>query len=160
MSTATVAFTRASVYALLLRNQEALERAVLAIQARQTADEQQQGVTRYQNGMGWNGRDASKGGSLAQWINNGVKPRSEGGYGKRIGTTLTAGQRVLALRMIRKYTAQLLAVAEAQGRAVDYDSKEEMAPPPGYSDRRSQPAPQTSDDDSDPWLEGDDEVGF
>lgn len=159
MSTATSALTRAAVYSLLLRNQEALERAILAIQARQTSDEQAEGITRYQNGMGWNGRDASKGGSLAQWITNGTTPRPKG-YGKKIGSTLTRGQRIMALRMIRKYTAQLLAVAEANGRAVDYDDETEMAPPPDYAPKAApQPVAASDPDEGDAWG-ADDEVGF
>ena len=162
MAIATLApYTRASIYAMLLGNNEALERAILAIQSRQTEDEQAAQFTKHQNGMGWNAHDAPIGGSLAQWITKGAAPRAKGGYGKALGRTLTDKQRVMALRMIRKYTGQLLAVAEANGKAVDFNDNTPMdeAPAFGGSSKftKATPAPRGLDDDD---TAGFDDVDF
>lgn len=136
-----VVWTYSRLIALLERSHEALERAILTINARQTEDERAGGVTRYENGRGWNARDAAFGGSLADWIRRGVAPRSEGGFGKAHGRCLTPKQREGALRMIRKYWRQLLEEVELKGGKVDYGSrpKNEGATDPAPTTRATSP---------------------
>lgn len=115
-----IVWTYARLIALLENNQAALERAILTINARQTSDELATQATRHENGRGWNSRDASFGGSLADWIGRGVKSRDQGGFGKEYGTCLTPRQRDGALRMVRKYWRQLLEEIALKGGQVSY----------------------------------------
>jgi hypothetical protein len=119
-ATAVVVWTYSRLIALLESNRAALERAILTLNARQTADERATLVSRHENGRGWNQRDASFGGSLAEWIERGVAPRSEGGFGKAPGTCLTPTQREGALRLVQKYWKQLLEEIAQKGGEVDY----------------------------------------
>lgn len=139
-----VVWTYSKLVALLEGNNAALERAILAIEARQTPDERGAGITRHENGRGWNQRDASFGGSLAQWIEKGLRPRQEGGFGKAPGTCLTPRQREGALRMVRKYWRQLLEEIANKGGEVDYKApapKREAATQQRGSFRRPLPPP-------------------
>ena len=63
--------TKASIIDILETNPKAVEHAVTALQAQQTADEQSNGTTVHSNGRGWNAREASFAGSLAKWIASG-----------------------------------------------------------------------------------------
>ena len=94
--------TRLEIVELLQRSQLAVERAILRIHSFQTADEQQSGVTKHLNGMGWNGYDAEFGTSLARWIENGI-----GRYRKPLGQTLTTRQLPMARKLAIKYSKQL-----------------------------------------------------
>lgn len=118
--TTIIVWTYTRLVALLERDNAALEKAILTINARQTPDERGALVTKYENGRGWNARDAQFGGSLAEWIERGMAPRSEGGFGKKLGTCLTPNQRGGALRMVRKYWRQLLEEIANKGGKVDY----------------------------------------
>lgn len=78
-----------------------LEDAILAIDARQTADERSTGNTIHLNGQGWNGRDANFGSSLARFIRNSRYP---------VGQRLTRKQVDKGRPMMHKYAGQLLRI--------------------------------------------------
>jgi hypothetical protein len=99
---ANVGWTREMVLALLAENPRAVERGLVAIYNRQTADEQVEGVARAQNGRGFNGRDAAFGGVLARDV--------------LAGKTLRGRALEIARRMCRTYVGQL--VQEAAGKPV------------------------------------------
>lgn len=90
------------VLALLAENPRAVERGLVAIYHRQTADEQVEGVARVRNGRGFNGRDAGFGGLLARDV--------------LAGKTLRGRALEIARRMCRTYVGQL--VEEAAGKPV------------------------------------------
>jgi hypothetical protein len=75
-------------------------RALLALHARQTAEEQGARVTREKNGAGFNGFDAGVGSSLAEWV--------------AAGRRLTEKQLALARKIVRKYAGQLAGIANAR----------------------------------------------
>lgn len=58
---------RASVEKLLRENDRAVERAMVVLYQRQTADEQAQGNTKHTNGRGFSACHASKGSYYARW---------------------------------------------------------------------------------------------
>jgi len=95
-------WTREAVLRLLAENPRAVERGLVAIYRRQTADEQVEGVARVRNGAGFNGRDAAFGGVLARDVLAGKPLR-----GKALD---------IAARMCRTYVGQL--VEEAAGKPV------------------------------------------
>lgn len=97
----TNAQKKAWVIAKLDASQRNVELAILAIYRRQTAQEQNADCTVEQNGVGFSGTDAEFGSSLAKGIEK---------YGH-----LTAKQAVYARKIIGKYWAQLVEVAEAKG---------------------------------------------
>jgi hypothetical protein len=102
MSNANGGWSREAVLRLLAENPRAVERGLVAIYRRQTADEQAAGVARHQNGRGFNGRDAGFGGRLAEDVLRGKRLR-----GKALD---------IAARMCRTYVGQL--VEEAAGKPV------------------------------------------
>jgi hypothetical protein len=71
-----------------------IERAILAIYARQTADERADGTTRHVNGRGFNSRDAKYGSYLARWIQS--------------GRSLSGRHLTRAKRMAIRYSGQLI----------------------------------------------------
>ena len=113
-----------ALIALLERSDEALEKAILTINARQTADERATLATRHENGRGWSARDASFGGSLAQWIERG---RSE--FGRAPGHSLSRAQKEGGRRMVRKYWRQLLEEIASKGGTVDYGKPQKKSAP-------------------------------
>ena len=64
-------WTKESIQHLIRTNDRAVERAILAIFARQTTDEQAQQVTRYTNHRGFRSNHASKGSYYAKWVSSG-----------------------------------------------------------------------------------------
>jgi hypothetical protein len=66
--TQATGWTKAEIINLINTSDRAVERAVLAIYARQTADEQEAGVTSHLNARGFNGSDASYGSYCARWL--------------------------------------------------------------------------------------------
>ncbi len=78
-----------------------LERAILAIDARQTPDEKETRVTKYENGAGWNNADANKGGYIAQYIRTCRKPD---------GSRLSGRFVQEAKEMMKKYCGQLVRI--------------------------------------------------
>jgi hypothetical protein len=88
----------AAIKALLMESDKAVERAVLAIYARQTQSEQDTASTREHNCVGFNGLDAELLSSFA------VRLQS--------GRNLTPGQMPWARKKIVKYAGQLLEITK------------------------------------------------
>lgn len=91
--------TQDEIKQLLLTNDHAVERAILALYDRQTASEQAGGTTVESNGRGFNAFDAHNGTYFAQWLR------------KREGNRLTGNFLVRARKMCLKYTKQLAEIA-------------------------------------------------
>lgn len=96
-----VEFIREKLYT----NQAWLEKGILAIDARQTPDEQDRGITAYQNGRGWNSSDASTGGYMAQYIRDCRRPLGQKLSGKWVDR---------ARKMMGKYARQLLRIVRKE----------------------------------------------
>lgn len=103
-------WTTESILNLIDTDDRAVIRGLKAIYHRQTQDEQNTDSTNHLNGMGFNGRDAAFGSSLAKqiihWEQN---PQS-----RRYPTPLSRSQLIAARKMMRKYAGQLAKVANAQ----------------------------------------------
>ena len=87
-----------------------VERAILALTARQTSDELASQNTKHTNGRGWNKFDAKFGTDLAGRIKTG--PWSD----RKPGGRLTGNQIAAARRMLKKYTGQLLTIVQEQAQ--------------------------------------------
>jgi len=85
---------------LLNMNDRAVERAMVAIYNRQTADEQVSSDTKHQNGVGFTGADARLGTYYAKWV---LK-----------GNSLTGNHLMKARMMSQKYVRQLSEIATAR----------------------------------------------
>jgi hypothetical protein len=101
-----------------------LERGILAIYERQTADERSSAITKYNNGIGFNGRDAGFLSSLAKQILTwqATDPRD-----RRYRQPLSDRQFDSARRAMLKYAGQLASIAAANSTV--------KAEPVGASDR-------------------------
>lgn len=99
---------------LLMQRDDAVERAILAIYARQTADEQATKTTRHSNGRGFSGADASLGSYYARWILD----------GKHLNGRHLERARTMSL----KYVGQLLEVAKEKqaSQPIDRQTSAEM----------------------------------
>ena len=97
--------SRESIQALLARNDNAVYRALEVLLERQTADEQQAGVTNHLNGMGFNATDAKFGTDLANKVIAWNRGESTFPY------PLSVKQLASARKMLRKYAQQLANVA-------------------------------------------------
>lgn len=97
-------WTRPQMLWVLERSDAAVERGLLALYARQTADEQQTGVTREHNGMGFGAFDAEFLTSCAQQI---LTNR----WGRPEGQRLTQRQFAIVRKKVRRYVGQLVLVA-------------------------------------------------
>lgn len=95
--------TLESIRALLDTRDDAVQRAITLLYARQTAEEQASAVTVEHNGRGFNGADAELLTSFAQQIAR--------------GRNLTPRQMEFARRKVRKYARQILEVALAKHAA-------------------------------------------
>jgi len=69
--TKATGWTKAEIIELVESNDRAVERAVLALYARQTDDEQTGGYTGHLNARGFNKADASYGSYCARWVKKG-----------------------------------------------------------------------------------------
>ena len=87
-------WTPDSIKDLLANNPRAVERAILVLFARQTADEQAYSVTHNDNSRGFSAAHASKGSYYARWIQS--------------GRNLTGHHLENARRITSRYTRQLL----------------------------------------------------
>lgn len=96
---------------LLTMNDKAVERAIVAIYQRQTADEQSAGDTKHSNGIGFNGADARLGSYYARWILS--------------GRNLTGNHLVKARNMSHKYVRQLVEIATARLAQAQADERAE-----------------------------------
>jgi hypothetical protein len=111
-------WTKERLQALIERSDIALERSILAIYARQTADEQAVDATSQKNNLGFNGVDAPFASGLAKQI-------LENKYGKPDGERLSVKQRPFARKFMRKYWKQLQSIAkskEAQAQAQEVNA--------------------------------------
>lgn len=90
-------WTPTEIKALLVDNDKAVARAIVAIYGRQTADEQAIGETTQSNGVGFNGVDAEFLSSLAKFY-------TAKGF-------LSPGQLKYGRKKIMKYTGQLVDIA-------------------------------------------------
>ena len=100
--------TKQEIWSRISVNQRWLERAILAIDSRQTADEQSSEQTLHDNGRGWSGADARFGSYLARFIRSSRKSEGE----RLSGKFVEAGR-----RLIRKYCGQLEKIAVASQAA-------------------------------------------
>ncbi len=107
MSNAT--WTVEGIKELLGKSNKAVERAVLCIYERQTADEKAVGETNHQNGVGFNASDAELLTSFAAQINKKVA------NGGALGNCLSPKQLELARKKMPRYARQL--AEEANGKA-------------------------------------------
>ena len=97
-----VALTKETFKDLLAKNDTFLERSLIVLYDRQTADEKSAQTTAHENGRGFNGTDAFILTSFAQWaISGAAKGIPEG---KRLSTK----QKEIARRKLTKYTGQLI----------------------------------------------------
>lgn len=94
---------KAEIQGLLERNPRAVARALVVIYEFQTADEQATSTTSHANGVGFSGRDAEFGSSLAQKV---LK-----------GWALSEKQLNAGRRMVKKYWRQLALAAEKKAEA-------------------------------------------
>ena len=94
--------TASEIRSKVMSNQKWLERAILAIDARQTVDEQASETTRYLNARGWSAADAKQGSYLARYIRNSRKAPGE----RLSGAWVDKGKVI-----IRKYCNQLSLIA-------------------------------------------------
>lgn len=102
MSNAKTVWDTSNVRRLLLQNDKAVERAIVAIYEKQTEDEQRAGETKHHNNVGFNGSDARRGSYYARWIMS--------------GRSLTGAHLERARKMCLKYAGQLVKIiAEKKG---------------------------------------------
>lgn len=85
-------YTQNHIRELLLVNDEAVERAILAIFRNQTDDEKSARVTKYQNGRGFTAAHAKLGSYYARWL----------AAGNKFSGTHKAKARKMALRYVRQ----------------------------------------------------------
>lgn len=90
-------WNRENVRDMLEKSDKALIRGLLRIHSFQTAEEQQAGVTREDNGMGFNGTDA-------EFLTSLVVFHKEAGF-------LTPGQIAICRKKMLKYAGQLARIA-------------------------------------------------
>ena len=90
-------WTAEEIKELLLNNDRAVARGVLAIYARQTSSERADGVTKVLNGVGFNGADSRYLSYCANWL--------------RTHSALTGRHLSKARRMMLKYSGQLASIA-------------------------------------------------
>ena len=89
-------------------DQRWLERAIVAIDDRQTSDEHDADETLHRNARGWNSADANLGSYLARYIRSSTRP-----LGQRLSGDFIAKAR----RIIRKYCGQLARIVEEKAAA-------------------------------------------
>lgn len=102
-------FTKDMILDALDRSPKFVERSLLALYERQTADEQDGALTAHQNGAGFSGPDAFILTEFSKWCLRSQRPEGE---------RLTPKQLELTRKKLTRYTRQLIEVAEErQGRA-------------------------------------------
>jgi hypothetical protein len=95
--------TKTAIIALLARNDLAVERAMVALYQRQTADEQHTSTTSHSNGRGFNYYHAERGTYYAKWVLS--------------GRHLTGHHLAAARKMATYYARQLSEIAEDKKQA-------------------------------------------
>lgn len=99
-------WSKSDMIALLDSRPVFVERALVALYARQTADEQRADVTSHTNGIGFSGCDANILSQFAKWVTAGEAK------GIPAGKRLSQKQRDLTVKKLKKYTRQLIEIAE------------------------------------------------
>ena len=94
-------WTREDIVSLLNTSDRAVERGVVAIWQRQTADEQSTDTTRHSNGIGFSGWSASSGSYYAKWVESGRR--------------LTGKHLDKARKIVLHHAAQLTRIANGEG---------------------------------------------
>ena len=94
-------WTREDIVALLNTSDRAVERGVVAIWQRQTADEQSTDTTRHSNGVGFSGWSAHSGSYYAKWVESGRR--------------LTGKHLDKARKIVLHHAAQLTRIANGEG---------------------------------------------
>jgi hypothetical protein len=94
-------WTRTEIEALINSNDRAVERAMVAIWARQTADEQATQDTRHHNGIGFSGWTAKSGTYFANWV--------------RSGRSLSGKHLAKARKIALHHAGQLTRIANGEG---------------------------------------------
>jgi hypothetical protein len=118
MTTQKAAVTPESIRDLLTRSDAAVERALLVLYERQTADEQASETTKYVNGRGFNAVDAEILSSFACQVERKVGQTSSYlGRERKLGECLSPKQMAIARRKVVRYVKQLAEVAEAKAAA-------------------------------------------
>jgi hypothetical protein len=110
-------WTKEAILALLnedsKRGRIAVERALIALYERQTADEQSAETTKYQNGVGFMGAHAHTGTWLVQTV---IAEQKQKGYAE--GFRLRGKALEMARRIVRRYAGtQLLEIAKQKEAA-------------------------------------------
>jgi hypothetical protein len=95
--------TKASIIALLARNDRAVEAAMVALYQRQTEDEQHTSSTTHSNGRGFNYQHAQRGTYYAKWVLS--------------GRHLTGNHLTAAREMATYYARQLGGIADSKKQA-------------------------------------------
>lgn len=94
-------WTREDIVSLLNTSDRAVERGVVAIWQRQTADEQSTDTTRHSNGIGFSGWSAHSGSYYAKWVESGRR--------------LTGKHLDKARKIVLHHAAQLTRIANGEG---------------------------------------------
>lgn len=94
-------WTREDIVSLLNTSDRAVERGVVAIWQRQTADEQSTDTTRHNNGIGFSGWSAHSGSYYAKWVESGRR--------------LTGKHLDKARKIVLHHAAQLTRIANGEG---------------------------------------------
>ena len=103
--TATKKARRAAIVDAIDRSDVFVERAILAIYERQTADEKVVGITTDDNGVGFSGCHSEIGSSFAEQI-------LANKYGNDDGRRLSPKQMAVARKIARRYSRQLIEIAD------------------------------------------------
>ena len=109
---ATKKAKKAAVQGALERSDEFVVHALKAVYARQTADERGAGVTVHSNGRGFTGFDAIILSSFAKQVS-----KWEADSERRFSSPLSPKQMATARKMMPKYWAQLIEVADEKAKA-------------------------------------------
>lgn len=96
----TKTWTEDGIIQLLTHSDRAVERAMVAIYKRQTADEQASATTQHHNSIGFSAFDAKNGSYYAKWVLS----------GRRLNGTYLEKARRIAV----KYRKQLLDIANSR----------------------------------------------
>jgi hypothetical protein len=113
MTTQTTSVTPDTIRDLLNRSNAAVERALIVLYARQTADEQATETARYQNGRGFSAVDAEILSSFACQVQAKVGQTSSYlGRERKLGECLSPKQMDIARRKVVRYVKQLAEAAE------------------------------------------------
>lgn len=104
-------WTKEVILDMLATNDVMVEKSLLVMYNRQTADEQSAQTTGHNNGIGFNGTDAEFLSKLAEWVKGGAERKIP--EGKR----LSLKQRDIVRKKLKKYSRQLVEAANCGEKA-------------------------------------------